>query len=558
MNVSRSYVHTVFFLMMMLYQLTGSAALRDVVPNAAVFGWVKPGTEIIYKKNACHGEVYESGYAHRGPYFEVEKNAYDYYYKGGQCTLTKTHSTTPPATFPKSYNFADYLKLFPGEDHLSTHYHYDCTIDKNTKYSFEFEIEPTYLCTGGGCYEEYSNCVGDVVARYLDIPGAAMLGHTGLYAGTKVLEIADKEAEIIQMHELSDFIGATAYWGSAYNAANKSIDMDPELDYQEAVSLIAVGLSQRLFYPEYTLLPIYKEGHFYVENERIYYEKGLFRCDTFVKYLHKKALGVDLPPFTVYDVPLSQWASLPYKRNPPGNTSTGPSVEGLSSKSAAVLSILEDQSLAPVNKSTRLIANYNASKDRETSLMTYDVMRVVNSQENFKFLLEEYRKVNDVQAKLKILSALRYHYIYYRDVKPDKTTQREMNELKTIYESIIHHNRNPELVRRAIEDVTTLFEPSDSAQLLRSVNPRVTGYRSPYLTSMIMAYINNHQDEALSALVRTMNGCELEDRQMLFDTARDHKLITHEQFALIQKTTQKTPHAAECLHQYVHKLGNNK
>lgn len=539
----------VSFLFIALFSLSGMAALRDVKPIENTYGWVKPDAEIIYKKNACGGDVYEDGYANRGSYSDIEQKAFDYYYKGGQCTLSRSTVDSTPLTFPQSYSYEDYLKLNPGEDHKIKKHAYECTLDDTTTYDFEFELEPAFHCTAQGCYEEVPNCIGDLVARYLDIPGVHGFGHTGMYAGQKVLEIISEDQDIIQLNPIEGFKKKTTYWGSGYNAAQTPEDVDPEIDYDASVDMVKIGLKQKIFFPEYTLAPIYKEGRFYVKNHQIAYEKGLFRCDTYVKYMYKKVLNTDLPPYNIYQVPFHQWKAFVYKRNPENNPAQEPSMNA-----ASVEALLSENS-SDTQKATQLIAQFPKLQTREERLKTFDSVSVLYSRESFIFLLEQYHLVSDAKTKLRILSPLRYQYLHY---KHDPSFALLVKEVKRIYENILDKSDNPILLRRAIEDMTLIFDAAQAERELQAFDPNDKRYRAAYLTSMSMAQINNHHVDEVINLVRTMNACEITDRYPLFELAHKHKLISDDHFNQVIAQSDSQVHEKDCIHQHIGMLENGR
>lgn len=545
-----SHMKSVIFFFIALFSVSGMAALKDVKPVDNTYGWVKPDTDIIYKKNACGGDVYVDGYANRGTYSAIEKTAYDYYYKGGQCTLSKSTLNSTPLTFPQSYDYEDYIKLNPGEDHLTQKHEYTCTLDDSTTYDFEFEIEPAFHCTAEGCYEEAPNCIGDLVARYLDIPGVHSFGHTGMYAGQKVLEIISEEQEIVQLNPMTGFMGKTTYWGSGYNAAQQAEDVDPEIDYAAGVEMVKIGLKQRMFFPEYTLAPIYKEGRFYVKNHRIHYEKGLFRCDTYVKYMYKKVLNTDLPPYNIYQVPFHQWKAFVYKRNPPDNPAKEPTVGSgfQASQQDRVTDILSRDNISDAKKAIELIAQFPKLRTQEDRLRTFDSVSVLYSRESFRFLLEQYQLINDSRTKLRVLSPLRYQYVHYQH---DPSFAKLVGEVREIYEHILDKADNPMLLRRAVEDMTIIFGSEQAEHELQAFDPNDKRYRSAYITSMSMAQLNNGHSDDVLALAQTMNGCELTDRLPMFELAYQHDLIAEQQVTTIRDHAASASHDKDCIHQHM-------
>lgn len=532
----------VAFLFIALFSVSGMAALRDVKPLDNTYGWVKPDAQVVYKKNACGGDVYDHGYANSGSYSDIAQKAFDYYYKGGQCTLSKSTVDSTPLTFPQSYSYQDYLKLNPGEDHKIKKHTYECTLDDASTYDFEFELEPAFHCTAQGCYEEVPNCIGDLVARYLDIPGVHGFGHTGMYAGDKVLEILAEEQEIVQLSPMSGFMKKTTYWGSGYNAAQTPEDIDPEIDYESSVEMVKIGLKQKMFFPEYTLAPIYKEGRFYVKNHQIAYEKGLFRCDTYVKYMYKKVLNTDLPPYNIYQVPFHQWKAFVYKRNPENNPAQEPNMN------AASVEGFLNENISDTQKATQLIAQFPKLQTREERLKTFDSVSVLYSRESFIFLLEQYHLVSDAKTKLRILSPLRYQYLHY---KHDASFAPLVKQVKRIYEDILDKSNNPLLIRRAIEDMTLIFDADQAERELQDFDPNDKVYRSAYLTSMAMAQINNHHVNEAMNLVRTMNACEITDRLPLFELAHKHKLISDDDFNQVIAQGDSQAHEKDCIHQHI-------
>lgn len=545
------------FFFVALFSVSSLAALRDVKPVNNTYGWVKPDAEIIYKKNACGGDVFEEGYANRGTYADIEKKAFDYYYKGGQCAVTKTNVETTPLSFPKSYQYEDYIKLNPGENLRVKKHEYECILDDASTYTFDFEIEPAFHCTAEGCYEEVPNCIGDLVARYLDIPGVHGFGHTGMYAGDAVLEILAEEQEIVQLSPMSEFMKKTTYWGSGYNAAQNPEDVDPEIDYESGVEMVKIGLKQKMFFPEYTLAPIYKEGRFYVKNNQIHYEKGLFRCDTYVKYMYKKVLNTDVPPYNIYQVPFHQWKAFSYKRNPPNNPAQEPSINNgfQSDQEAVTAEIMFNSNISDAQKAARLIAQFPTLKTREERLRTFDSVSILYSRESFMFLLEQYKLIDDPKTKLRILSPLRYQYLHYKN---DPSFSKLVNSVRQIYERILNKSDNSALVRRAIEDMTLVFDSEQAERELSSFDANDKRYRSAYLTSMSMAMINNNHIEEALALVDNMNACEVADRLPMFKLAHKHELISDQQYNDIHDKTLSAPHEENCIHQHMDMLENQQ
>lgn len=538
-------------LVLLIFAVSSDAAVHSIQFDNA-YAWRKPGTPLTYQKNACLEETYKGGYAVVDSSFDqVYESAKKHHYKGGHCEVTRAPLvSTIPGTFPKTERYADWVDPTRTEA-VVTRVSHECTLSDNTSYRFDIDIEPMLHCVGAGCYADRPYCLADIIARDLDIKKISFVGHTALYAGAHVLEVLDDDApELIHMSTIDGFKQKTPYWGSRYG-----LGRGVEKSYTAAAAILNVGFNQRQFFPEYTLLPIYKEGHFYVDNEQIYYDKGLFRCDTFVKYMYKKGLNEDVPPFKLYDTPYHQWKYMPHQRQAewmPETPLLDPSLASLSAEQRQILGIMGNKQLSDAGKSAQLMALQKDMKDRDGKLMTYDAIRLMPTRENFAFLLDEYEQYQDMQDTrfmLRLLSALRYQYQHFKSMPKEEGLKQELDKVKDIYRHVFKISNNPVLVKRVIEDATIIFDPEEAYRTLSAVDSSLSLYRSAYLTSMLMTYINNHQTAPLVSLVESMNGCELQDNQALFDAAQTHGLISEHQFNTIQGAVRHAPHAPNCLHQ---------
>ncbi len=127
---------------------------------------------------------------------------------------------------------------------------------------------------------------GDVVGRDMAVRGLGVLGHVGMWDGSKVLEVLN-ESTVIQKNTLANFKGrVTNYWGARYGKGNSPY---------KAVNF---GWDQRNYSPSYKWTATYQVGKWVTKSvwdssKRKYVQKRVmqtaqYRCDTFVyaSYLH--------------------------------------------------------------------------------------------------------------------------------------------------------------------------------------------------------------------------------------------------------------------------------
>ena len=163
---------------------------------------------------------------------------------------------------------------------------------------------------------------GDIIGQDLNIYGLGWLGHVGIWDNSRkrVLEVFDDpkthsdDYHVIHTNRtLSQFKRATRkYWGARYGRG------------WSHYRVINAGRAQRKFNPSYTISSSYTEGK-YVKKwkwggwRRGWYQATVkvnakFRCDTFVIYCYKKALGINLLPWWKPITPLNVFYSMPRSR----------------------------------------------------------------------------------------------------------------------------------------------------------------------------------------------------------------------------------------------------
>lgn len=149
------------------------------------------------------------------------------------------------------------------------------------------------------------------------------LGHIGLWTGSNVMEVMPKEKAsptVIRATGLSSFKSAgymgQGYWGASYTA---------NLLRSQKTNIINQGWNQRLYNPQYTIVPTYTEGYsknvcvrhngvFCVEY-RIQNKDAVFRCDTFAYFSYLKGASRTLiSGGATTSTPKRIFSSLPSKR----------------------------------------------------------------------------------------------------------------------------------------------------------------------------------------------------------------------------------------------------
>jgi hypothetical protein len=129
-----------------------------------------------------------------------------------------------------------------------------------------------------------------------------------------------------------------------------------------------------------------------------------------------------------------------------------------------------------------------------------------------------------------------------------------VSEVRDIYVSILAKRDNEALLRRAVEDMTIIFDPIVAERELLLIDGNHPAYRKPYLTSSLITAMNNHRDDALMDLLKTMSGCELTDHQILFEVARRGDMLSEKQYQDIQAMRDSASHDDNCIHQYLDNL----
>jgi hypothetical protein len=152
--------------------------------------------------------------------------------------------------------------------------------------------------------------MGDVVGRDLNVFGASVVGHVGMWAGNSVLEVLN-ESSVIQLNSLINFKSKSAYWGSRYGKGFNQYTM------------ILQGWNQRNYSPSYTYTAQYSEGGKYERKCNSYnwyggcdsyswvISRAMFRCDTFVNYMYLKGTNINLVSVTA---PVLVYNAMPYSR----------------------------------------------------------------------------------------------------------------------------------------------------------------------------------------------------------------------------------------------------
>lgn len=119
---------------------------------------------------------------------------------------------------------------------------------------------------------------GDVVARDLSAGPAWVLGHTGLWSGSRVIEALNHPTKSVQSNSLSSFKAADDYWGARYWS-----------DVSSNALTITVGtaINQAQYGSSYTFTPIVRP----TTNRK----PSQFRCDSLVAYSFYKGAGKTYP-----------------------------------------------------------------------------------------------------------------------------------------------------------------------------------------------------------------------------------------------------------------------
>jgi hypothetical protein len=231
-------------------------------------------------------------------------------------------STDQPETFPGTSS--DWKKItLDSSSVLPIKYERICLNGTGQEIdSISTIISPIYICpvksrqTDEGCSTSPNVCEGDVVGRDLRSSLFPFLGHVGLTdSPSNILEMLNASPSGLFLNSFDSFFNASpgSFWGEVYSPM-----IHQKMTFDDGSSVINAGMSQLMFSPQYTYLPLASPGQtlmgyiFDQKNERFIQETifipAVFRCDTFVDFSYKTALGSSLldpwmlmMPKTIYD-----------------------------------------------------------------------------------------------------------------------------------------------------------------------------------------------------------------------------------------------------------------
>jgi hypothetical protein len=495
---------------------TAYASVETLKPNG-LYGWRMSNVNITYSKNACNSDIYQAGYESIDKLENVYEIANKHYYKGGACKSVETVTNQMPGTFPKHLSYEEYIAS-SSHSFRVFHYNFECVQDNDRKYTYEFVLEPIYTCESGGCYSEYPYCMADIVARELNGPLISGAGHTGLFAGTYVLEVLNNEKQIINLSPLDRFLSASDYWGSGYGFGKNN----PEITLEQAVEILNTGLDQQQYNPIYTLSPLYMEGRYENYGDEIITVPGVFRCDSFVQYTYKKVLKKTLPPNAIHNLPVNQWNSLPFKRKRPNNDTLQSEIM----ESNLVQELFSDESLSDAEKSDRLINIHDRTADRLIQIAVYDALKHLHSPRNMDFLIKSYLSTNDDELKKWILQSIYMNYVYKMRGKDDNEYT---DKVRAIFSEILLKSTESSLTREAIRVITSIFDSPAAYKFLKRFDLSDGDIRDVYITSFLVTLINERKFDEFFDFTENLDSCEIKSRWEFFEKIHREGLISSTQ-----------------------------
>ncbi len=258
---------------------------------------------------------------------------------------------------------------------------------------------------------DYGTAPGEVLGRDLDVPGMGWIGHVAYpLPQTPALQVIEvlKENAVIQINTIKDFKSRSKYWGSRWG-------LIPGTESQKennALKILREGVSQMAFCPIYTSTAQYKVG--------TPTSCAIFRCDTFVDYIYKGGIGINIIPDGDAILPTKVFNAFP-RVNPdehPGlsisKKVTKSSTHKLASMTVQKISemSLEDFMMiinAPIDnisdeeiKATWKFAQ-DSSLSSEKRTLLIDKLGFIGKAEMLPFFVEQYFKMDDNKTKSMLL-----------------------------------------------------------------------------------------------------------------------------------------------------------
>jgi len=428
--------------LMVLSSLMASKAMAgdDLFDQIVPTGYWYTSAVIDYRRlDGCFSSIsanaidYESIF----PSLEAAKKAlFHQKYKGGQCKEFIASESDKPQDWPLSTNqWESFRKQRPSAP-MPMSIRYDCVISQlaQGKYTINFRLNPQYRCTDGTCTPYRKACAGDVYAGDLLQSPLELLGHTGiLYTAD---ELNQKESHLVMevlnippiIHTnvpLNDIKKERPVWGVRYGYG--TLNQYGEMSYLDALQMLALGLIQKQHCPVYTKQPIYKVGGYsliaiinpinHQKKKLLAHTCAVFRCDTFIQYLYKTVLNVQLPPNTLLQMPKDLFNAFINQR-------------GEIIPSARVII---NRRIVP--KRPNSLSAWDSYQNKTHSLFTRSASldAIENSKLiSFNNLIQAARTEHDEELKSQLL------YLLFKKSKEEKITKSAWDNLKTISQHELH------------------------------------------------------------------------------------------------------------------------
>lgn len=381
----------------------------------------------------------------------AKRGLFNKQYKGGECEEYIYASVDKPEDWPLSERqWEEFQKQFPDlPKPMTIHYHCVRHQSETEDYFINFKLQPQYQCEDATCSEYRTACAGDVYAGDLLQFPLELLGHTGIiYTSDEVdpkksyliMEVLSTPPIIHTDISLSEVKNKRPVWGVRYGYGN--LNDSGEMRYFETLKMLSLGLIQSQFCPIYTKQPIYKIGGYSdisITNPLNHQMKKLltnhcavFRCDTFIQYLYKTVLNVQLPPQNLLHMPKDLFNAFPNQR---GDVA-----------SKVIVSMIENKPGKALHaKSSRtLFASYQDKNhsvfSRSDSLDSIEDLSPIG----FKTLLKAIHTEEIDELKSQLL------YLILEKAKKENMSKKDWRNLKSISLSALHDSFDPRVIVNAL------------------------------------------------------------------------------------------------------------
>lgn len=430
------------FLLSTVFISSNAIAFDEVFDKINPTGYWYTNTEIdYYRIDGCFSPLSGNAIRYEAIYDsfdEAKKEQFNKFYRGGEC---KEYSFelpfNPPEDWPLSNSQWDALQKQRPNAPKTMDINYHCVKSNSEEYSFYVRLQPQYRCDDRRCSEYRTACAGDIYAGDLLQSPFELLGHTGfIYSSAEldptishlVMEVLNTPPIIHTNTTLREIKNIRPVWGVRYGYG--SLYESGEMTYFEAMAMFSAGLVQSQFCPIYTKEPIYKVGGYQsiiVSNPLNHQKKELltnncavFRCDTFIQYIYKAGLNVQLPPQYLLDMPKDLFNAFPNQRGDRTPVSN--------------IRLIENNTISTQNskRSQELFALYqDKNKDRYSRSTALDALVEANSIAFQALLIAAYNE-EDNELKGQLL------YLLFEKAKKENVSKKDWRSLKLISLNTLH------------------------------------------------------------------------------------------------------------------------